>query len=214
MAFGVTFSIKSNLGVSPINSIPYVLSLITELEQGVLTTIVFCIFILMQIIILKRDFKIINLLQIVFASMFGSFVTFSNSIFTFAEPTNYFIRLILLIISMVLVAVGLLLYLAADIVPMPAEGTMMAIQSKINLEFSKIKIIFDTTVVIIAAIISLIFFRELVGVREGTLIAAIGIGKILGILRGRYNNKLVYFINKSSDNDNNEKKYEGELNYE
>lgn len=219
LAFGVTFSIKSNLGVSPINSIPYVLSLITKVDQGLLTTLVFSTFILMQIVILRRDFKIINLVQIIFASAFGSFVTFSNNIWTFQAPSNYVIRLILLGISMVFVAVGLLFYLAADIVPMPAEGVMIAIQSKTNKEFAKIKVIFDTTVVIIATILSLVLLGGLVGIREGTLIAAIGIGKILGILKKKYNNYVVDFINRdivekddtASDNKND---YGRELNYE
>lgn len=194
LAFGVTFSIKSNLGVSPINSIPYVLSLITGLDQGVLTTSVFCIFILMQIVILRKDFKPINFLQIVFSSLFGYFVTFSNSIWTFEAPNSYLFRLGLLAISMCFVALGLMFYLAADIVPMPAEGTMIAIQLKTGIEFSKIKVMFDTTMVIIAGILSLIYFHELQGVREGTLIAAIGIGKILGILRKRYQKTVEDFV--------------------
>lgn len=194
LAFGVTFSIKSNLGVSPINSIPYVLSLITGLDQGVLTTSVFCVFILMQIVMLRKDFKPINFLQIVFSSLFGYFVTFSNSIWTFEAPNSYVFRLGLLVISMVFVALGLMFYLAADIVPMPAEGTMIAIQLKRGIEFSKIKVIFDTAMVIIAGILSLVCFRELQGVREGTLIAAIGIGKILGILRKKYQKTIEDFV--------------------
>lgn len=226
LAFGVTFSIKSNLGVSPINSIPYVLSLITEIDQGLLTTIVFSIFILMQTIILRKDFKIINLLQIIFSSAFGSFVTLSNNIWTFQAPTNYIMRLIILVVSMVLVALGLLFYLAADIVPMPAEGVMLAIQIKTKKEFAKIKVVFDTSVVIIASILSMILLGNLIGVREGTLIAAIGIGKILGVLKRKYNSYIVDFINKetdynvsedNSDNEDdidNEDNYGRELNYE
>ncbi len=229
LAFGVTFSIKSNLGVSPINSIPYVLSLITEIDQGLLTTIVFSIFILMQIVILRKDFKIINLIQIIFSSAFGSFVTLSNNIWTFQAPTNYIMRLIILLVSMVLVALGLLFYLAADIVPMPAEGVMLAIQSKTNKDFAKIKVLFDTTVVIIASLLSLLLLGKLIGIREGTLIAAIGIGKILGLLKRKYNSYIIDFINNDTriaddtvsednsdneDNIENEEDYWRELNYE
>lgn len=195
LAFGVTFSIKSNLGVSPVNSIPYVLSLIIEIDQGLLTTIVFSIFILMQIVILRKDFKIINLIQIIFSSAFGIFVTLSNNIWTFQVPTNYIVRLILLVISMVFVALGLLFYLVADIVPMPAEGLMLAIESKTKKDFAKIKVVFDTSVVIIASILSMILLGNLIGVREGTLIAAIGIGKILGVLKRKYNSYIIDFIN-------------------
>lgn len=223
LAFGVTFSIKSNLGVSPINAIPYVLSLITKIDQGLLTTIVFSIFILMQIVILRKDFKIINLMQIIFSSAFGSFVTFSNNIWTFQGPTNYIIRLLLLGISIIFVTLGLLFYLAADIVAMPVEGVVLAIQSKINKDFAKIKVVFDIIVVIVSSLLSIFLLGKLIGIREGTLLAAIGTGKILGILKRKYNRYIIYFINKdtriadknvSNDNSDNENDYGRELNYE
>ena len=195
LAFGVTFSVRSNLGVSPVNSIPYVLSLLTGIEQGLLTTAVFCSYILVQAIILKKEFKPINLLQIVFSSLFGYFVTFSNHLCGFLPtPSNYGVRLCFLAVSMVFVALGLMFYLAADVVPQPAEGVMLAINLKTGIEFSKVKVMFDVCVVIIAAAISLIGFGKLQGVREGTVIAAIGIGKILGILNQKYKKSIEDFL--------------------
>lgn len=195
LAFGVTFSIRSNLGVSPVNSIPYVLSILNGIEQGLITTFIFCLYILLQAIILRREFKPINLLQIVFASIFGYFVTFSNRLWVFLPtPENYLIKLSFLCISMVLVAFGLMFYLAADIVPQPAEGVVLAIHVKTGIEFSKLKVAFDTTVVVLAAIISFIGFGELKGLREGTLIASLCIGKILGVLNKRYRKSIEDFI--------------------
>lgn len=187
LAFGVTFSVRSDLGVSPVNSIPYVLSLITGADQGLLTTGVFCSYILLQFLLLFKEFKPINLLQIVFASIFGYFVTFSNHLWAFfPSPDHYAARLLLLAVSMVSVALGLMCYLAADIVPQPAEGVMLAIQIKTGVEFSRIKVIFDLTVVIIAGVISCLAFGQLRGIGEGTVIAAVGIGKILGVLNKKY----------------------------
>ncbi len=37
MAFGVAFSIKANLGTSPISSVPYVISLISPMTVGTVT---------------------------------------------------------------------------------------------------------------------------------------------------------------------------------
>lgn len=197
LAMGVTFSIKSQLGISPVNSIPYVLSLITGVEQGHLIIVMFSIFILMQVVLLRNNFKIKNFLQIVFSTIFGYFVTFTNSIFSFAAPENYFIRLTLLLISMTFVAIGIILYLRAEILPMPAEGCMIAIQNITSKEFYKVKYSFDVSMVIASVALSLMFLGGLTGVREGTVIAAIGIGKIIGILEKNFKNQinsLVQFI--------------------
>lgn len=51
MAFGVTFAANSNLGMSPVNSIPAVLSAITNLETGTAVIIIFALFI---VCILRR----------------------------------------------------------------------------------------------------------------------------------------------------------------
>ena len=56
MAIGVTFSVKSNLGVSPVNAIPYVVSLISGLDQGLCVSVIFCSYIILQVFILKKDF--------------------------------------------------------------------------------------------------------------------------------------------------------------
>ena len=61
LAIGVTLSIKSQLGVSPVNSLPYVVSQVMNLELGLVTTLVFTVYVLMQILLLRKDFKIYNL---------------------------------------------------------------------------------------------------------------------------------------------------------
>lgn len=194
LAFGVSFSIKSNLGVSPINSIPYVLSLVTGKGQGLITTVIFSLYVVMQILLLRKEFQIKNLLQLIFASLFGSFVTFSNDVLkNLIVPDLYLVRLCYLVISIVLVALGLLLYLSTDIVPQPPEGLMLAISKKTGIKMSKIKVIFDCTVVVIAAAISLIAFKEMRGVREGTIISAILIGKVLELLSVKWKKTVVDF---------------------
>lgn len=183
LALGVTFSIKSQLGISPVNSIPYVWSLISGIEQGHLIIVVFSCFILLQVVLLRRKFNPINLLQIVFSTIFGYFVTLTNYIFVFmSPPESYIMRLVFLFISMVLVAIGIILYLRAALIPLPAEGCMLAINDVTGMEFHRIKSFFDTTMVVVAAGLSLLFLGGLIGVREGTIIAAVGIGKIIGVL--------------------------------
>ena len=54
MAFGVAFSIKANLGTSPISSVPYVVSLFTPLTVGTATIMMHIVFILLQILIYEK----------------------------------------------------------------------------------------------------------------------------------------------------------------
>lgn len=211
MALGVSFSVKSNLGVSPVNSIPYVLSTVTGIEQGTLTIVVFSLFVVLQIIILRRDFKWINLLQVVFSSIFGVFVTVSNAIVAFPAPTSYPMQIVLLVISLIVIAFGILCYLTADIVPLPSEGVMLAISQKTGIKFHVMKITFDMTVVVIACIISFIGFHELRGIREGTFIAAFGVGKIIGWITKPVKPKLKRFLGEDPDEESEQEREMEEL---
>ncbi len=182
LALGVSFSIKSSLGVSPMNSLPYVISQVIGVDMGIITTLVFSSYVVIQIALLRRDFKLKNLLQIVVASLFGTFVSITNRLLGMPAPTTYPVQLIFLAISLFLIGLGIMLYLVGDLVPQPPEGLVMTISQKLNKPFSTVKVFFDCTVVSVALLISFSSGHGMMGVREGTLIAALGIGKIIGFL--------------------------------
>ena len=64
MTIGIAISVKSNLGVSPVSSIPYTMTCVWGIEMGKATILFHTILVLIQIILLRRNFKPINLLQI------------------------------------------------------------------------------------------------------------------------------------------------------
>jgi uncharacterized membrane protein YczE len=92
--------------------------------------------------------------------------------------------------SVVIIALGIILYLRAELLPQPAEGLLLAIQKKKGWQLHNIKIVFDCVVVAIAALISLIAFHKIIGLREGTLIAMLGVGKVMGFLSPHLNPKI------------------------
>ena len=77
MAFGVAFSIEANLGTSPISSLPYVSSLLTPLSVGNTTILMHCVFILIQILILRKRYELIQLIQLPVAFIFGYLTDFA-----------------------------------------------------------------------------------------------------------------------------------------
>lgn len=183
LAMGVAISVNSDLGVSPVNSLPYVISQIIGVQFGTCVTAVFCGYILLQILILRRDFQPINLLQIVFSTIFGYFVDFAKVLVgDFAIPT-YFGRLLMLGISIVFIALGILIYVETDLVPMSTEGFTACLAKKLNKPFTSMKTIVDCCIVAIGVVLGFVFLGGLTGIREGTIITAVAVGKLVAILR-------------------------------
>lgn len=183
LAFGVAFSVNSNLGVSPVNSLPYVISRILNVQMGTCVTAVFCFYILLQILILGRKFHPVNLLQILFSTIFGYFVDFSKMVLgDFAIPT-YFGQLTMLAISIPLIALGIVLYMDAQLVPMPMEGLSSCLAEKFGVSFPNMKTIIDCLVVGIGLILCFVFLGGLDGLREGTIITAVVTGKVIAIFK-------------------------------
>lgn len=183
LAFGVAVSVNSNLGVSPVNSLPYVISKILNVPLGSCVTVVFCSYIVLQILILRREFQPVNLLQILFSTLFGYFVDFAKLMLgDFAIPT-YAGKLVMLAVSIVLIALGILLYMDAQLVPMPMEGLTASIAKKLGKPFPTMKTIVDCVVVGTGIVLCFVFLGGLDGIREGTVITAVATGKIIAWMR-------------------------------
>lgn len=183
LAFGVAISANSNLGISPVNSLPYVVSAVVERDPGTCVTLVFCSYILLQIIILRREFKPVNLFQIAFSTIFGYFVNFTKAIVgDFAIPT-YAGQLLMLAVSIVFIAIGVVLYIEVELVPMPMEGLSLAIAGKTGVAFHNMKIVIDCLVVLTGVALSFLFLHRLAYIREGTIISAIVTGKVMALVK-------------------------------
>ena len=187
MTAGIAISVKSNLGVSPVSSIPYTITKVIGLEMGK-ATIVFHIFlVLIQILLLRSRFKWKNLLQVVVGIVFGYFTTFCNWCVSFLpDPENMVLRICMMLISVVLIAFGIFFYMPADIMPLAGEGCMQAVSDVTGIAFHKVKIMFDITMVAISLITCLIVLHGLGSVGIGTVLAAVLVGFVLGLINKRF----------------------------
>ena len=179
MSFGVGFSIKATLGTSPISSIPKVLDDLTPdyLDIGQTTIIINTIIVLIQIVILRRKFKLIQLLQIPVCVVFGYLCNLSEYCLTDFEVAEYWQQWLLCIAGIVLVAVGVSFEVAANVTTLAGEGLALALNATFpKIKFGYMKVICDCSLVIIAVVISLSCSKTLLGVREGTVAAAIFVG--------------------------------------
>lgn len=165
MTLGIAISVKSDLGVSPVSSIPYTMTCVWGIEMGKATILFHVGLVLLQIILLRRAFQLKNLLQIPVGILFGYLTTFSNYLMTFLpDPEHLYIQLLMMVVSAVLIAIGIFFYVPMDLVPLAGEGTMLAISKVTRKPFSTIKLIFDISMVVISLITCLVLLHK-----KGTL---------------------------------------------
>lgn len=205
MAMGVVFSARSALGVSPVGSLANVLYQIaldkglTFVTLGNATTAVYCLYILAEFIILRREFKPAMLLQLVASVLFGWLVSLATALLSFLPaPAGYLMQLGYLLCSVPLVALGVLLYLSPNILPTPGEGMSLAISRKTGLSVGGSKTVFDCTMVVISALTSLLWFHGLVGVREGTVICALTVGFVMRQFQKLFQPALLKFVERET----------------
>lgn len=135
MAVGVVFSVKSALGVSPVTCLANVTYQLFGIDQGlsflslgVCTTLTYCVYILAEVLILRKQFKPSMLLQIVASTVFGVMVNLASALLAFLPaPEAYPMRVLFLLCSIPMVAFGVMLYLAPNILPTPGEGLSLAV---------------------------------------------------------------------------------------
>ena len=178
MAFGVAFSIKASLGTSPISSVPYVVSLFAPLTVGTATIIMHCVFILLQILILRKKYHPIQLMQLPVALFFGYLTDFGVWAVQGITCNHYLQQWLVCLIGIFLVAVGVSLEVKAGVVVLAGEGVVLAICKILPVKFGYMKVGFDVTLVAIVCVLSFVFTGRLQGVREGTVAAALLVGLI------------------------------------
>lgn len=202
LAIGINISKLASLGISPVSSVPYAVELVWGMELGKATIIIYIGLILLQIILLRKDYKIKNLLQFFSTYLLGTLITYTSSeymLFWVPAPVSYVLKLFYLLISISVIGIGVFLFLTADIMPLPAEGLSQVIvqvsKGKINL--GNAKIIVDIGLVLISALISLVFLGSLKSVREGTILTALLVGKVIGFLMKNYKERIRAWVEKA-----------------
>ena len=180
-AFGIVCTKAGNLGVSAISSVPNVLSVrFDALTIGNWTLIWNLLMVLGQIVLLRKDFEKIQLLQIPMSFLFGWFTDAGVWVMSFVPVNNYATQLALVVIGIFILAMGITLGVIANVVLNAGEGIVKALAIKTKKEFGTMKVLYDTGCIILAVALSLVLFGgKIRGIREGTLIAAFLNGNVV-----------------------------------
>lgn len=122
----------------------------------------------------------IQLLQVPLSFLFGKFTDFGMWAVEKIPVTTYFTRIAMVLIGVIILRFGISLSVTANVILNSGEAFVKAISDITNKEFGNVKIAFNVTCVILAVVLSLIFFDfTIVGAREGTIISALLTGFVV-----------------------------------
>lgn len=193
MAVGVALSIKADLGTSPISSVPYVVSLMSEMSVGTATILINAILLVGEILIMRRQFQPIQLLQLAVVTLFGWLIDLCLWGLDGLTYADYGQQWMICIAGIIILGIGVSLEVTANLIPLPGEGLILSICTVLPIKFGNMKVITDVSLVLVAVLLSFAFLSGLYGVREGTIAAAVCVGlvaKTVSRLIGPYQRRL------------------------
>ncbi|MBR5895382.1 MAG: hypothetical protein IKZ13_07565 [Akkermansia sp.] len=190
LAQGIAFTVLANLGTDAITSPALVAHLVlgdTEAGAGfafcTLGRMLICVhvlLVLMQILVLRRKYRPIQLLQVVMGVLLGLLLDVCLNYTSLLPLPNYGASIAYTLLGCTICAFGIFTYVKADMVPLSAEGLSLALSSVYQWRFSRVKVAVDCSLLFIAVVASLILQGEIAGVREGSIICAVCTGYIIG----------------------------------
>jgi uncharacterized membrane protein YczE len=186
MAVGVVLSVKADLGVSPISCVPYVYSLTFPLTLGQTTIILNVLLIFLQMLLLRKRYKVFQLVQFPVVFLFGYFIDLIMKYSDWMVPATYTEQAALCLLSCVVLGIGVFFEIKAALTYLPGEGLAMALTQTFGVDFGKTKIGTDSSLVVLGIASSLFFLDTLAGIREGTVVAAVLVGYIVRFLHTRF----------------------------
>ena len=187
MALGIDIVVKADLGNSPISATPNVLSLgFTAVSFGTFMLGWQCFLVLVQIALLRREFRLVDLWQIPISVFFGVCIDAFMALLGPAAPTSYVVSWLWLAGGMAVLALGIVMTVVSGTVMNCGEAVVQAVVRKTGARFGTVKVGFDLACAALACLCAFLFVGHLAGVREGTFVCAAFTGVIVNVYMGLY----------------------------
>ncbi len=184
LSVGLALFLRAGLGLPVNSSVAYVLSRIIFVKYSVCVAMVNIVLVFIQLAVLRKEFRPVSFLQIPLSVLFGFFVELTCALTENIQPSGYVANLSLMVLGIVFLGLGLSLYVQTDLIPLPLEGLALAVTEKLGrYPLYAVKRALDIGLVLVSVTLSLIFLHHLEGVREGTAVAALFAGRLMGFFQ-------------------------------
>ena len=182
LSLGIDLNTKTQLGISPINSVPFNVHKLTGLPLWVCVYVLYLLFILMQWLLLKKDFHPVQFLQIGTSFVCSILIQFfDDRLPLLTTPVSQYLVLVL---AVVLTAIGSALTAGMHLTPNPGEGAAVAIGAALKKDFALGKNVLDLGCVVASVAITLIFAGKIMNIGIGTLVSMLFTGRVVKLFSG------------------------------
>lgn len=211
LALGIILNTKSGLGVSPIISVAYSTSTILNVNFGNMTFVLYTVFVVAEMLLhifqnrrrLKEDDKALvsavkkslplmlgmDFLQLPLSLVFTRFMNLFSAWIP-APSCGFGSQLLVLAAGIICTGIGAAMSLNMRIIPNPGDGIVQAIADCIHKPVGFTKNCFDLFNICITISVGLIFARKLIGVGIGTVIAVLGVGRVIALFNSLFMAKM------------------------
>lgn len=192
-AFGIDLITAASLGTSPISSVPLVLSFYFPWTFGQLTFVMNMAFIVLQFLLLRRNFRPLEILQVGINVIFSYALDLYMPLLAGLQHLSLPLQVLFLVLGCAVLGFGICIEVASQVLMVPGDGAVKAIAQVGKWRMGSTKVAFDTTMVTLAVILSFLYggLGTLSGLGIGTVISAMLVGRFVNFF-----NRHVFFIER------------------
>ena len=195
LAVGLTLNTKATLGVSAIISVAFCVSELTGVRIGNTTLVWYLILIAAQIALHlarktpgRRRAVLFDILQLPVSLIFTRCMNFVSAALPVFEvdyagrfPGSVWGRICIVAIAVTLTGIGAALTLNMRLIPNPGDGIVQSLADFFHKPVGTAKNLTDLCCVALTAAVSLLAARRIIGIGIGTVIAALGTGRVIAL---------------------------------
>ena len=203
LALGLTLSTKADLGVSPIIAVSFCVSKLTGARFGDMTFLLYASFVIIEMVLHlipgrrcpadRKKAILADALQLPLSYVFTMLLNVLSS--WIQAPDTMALRIAVMLASVILVGIGAALSLDMRLVANPGDGLVQAVSDRTGIELGLAKNIVDITCVTLTCILSMVVSHSIIGVGPGTLIAMLGIGRVIALVNRLSGKRLALLVN-------------------
>ena len=200
LAIGLTLNTKTGLGVSAILSVSFAISEIWTLNFGNIALVVYVLFVVIQMVLHGLCPKtragrrlgtvlLLDALQFPLSLGFTRVINLVSALVPVLSEAyagrflgSFVGRVLFLLLAVVLTGIGAAMTLNMRIVPNPADGIVQTLAEATGKTVGFAKNWFDLLNVCINLILGFVFAGGIVGVGLGTVVAALGTGRVIALV--------------------------------
>lgn len=190
LALGIVLNTKTTLGVAPINSMAYTVSVLLDIGLFGPFFVMQCLFFAAIIAVKGKNLKKIDFLEVPVSVVFSSFVGVFDETISLV-PQTAFSKAALLIAACVITGIGITLILDMRIAPSPPDGFMQAVADRLGKDLGLVKNFVDCGAVLVGCSIGLIFGGRIIGIGIGTVVTMVMVGRVVWLVNKLFKKKLL-----------------------